>query len=148
MLRTGERARRVFLNPSKKFSLLFVGLGVRGGPSPSKPPVCDRCTGCVLRCVLLSLFAAPDIVSIGGTETAARITGSGVVPRLYASKLKMNCKHSTTDQISFFLYLFSLSFQWFRNLLFRLFFSFSFSLSLVEIEITDFEKAVSMIFID
>lgn len=30
LLRPGERVRKVFLNPSKKFSLLFVGLGVRG----------------------------------------------------------------------------------------------------------------------
>lgn len=73
--------------------------------------------------MFLSLLADPDIVSIGGTDTAARMTGSGVEPRLYASKLKMNSKnkkkkkekerkYNTVLQIklcvSFFIFSFSL----------------------------------------
>lgn len=85
LLRTGERVRRVFLNPSRKFSLLFVGLGVRGC-AHSNPPVLERCKGCWF--VLWSLVD-PGTISVGGTDTVARIAGSDVVvvvARLYASK--------------------------------------------------------------
>ena len=83
LVRTGERARKVFLNPSRKLSLLFVGLGVRGC-SPSSPPVSERCTGGFFLGVplLLSLLADPDTVSVGGIDAGERVTGSGVVVRL------------------------------------------------------------------
>lgn len=84
LVRTGERARNVFLNPSRKFNLLLVGLGVRG-VSPSNPPVCARWTGWFFReCPFLrSLLADPVTVRVGGIDTAALVTdGSGVVPRL------------------------------------------------------------------
>lgn len=97
LLRIGERVRRVFLNPSRKVSLLFVGLGVRGC-THSNPPVCERCNGWLLWSLPLSRFVDPETISVGGTDTVAR-TGSDVVvvvavtvTRLYASKSKMKSK--------------------------------------------------------
>lgn len=90
LLRTGDRARRVFLNPSRKLSLLFVGLGVRGN-SQSKPPYWVLCIGRVIFCwgILFSLFIIPGDAakSVGGSDTLSRIAGSDVGTRLYASKL-------------------------------------------------------------
>lgn len=110
LLRTGDRVRRVLLNPSRKFSLLLVGLGVRD-ESWSKPTATrDRCKSDVVVAVVITAAAAANAFVTVGPETTSsfpssfvvlgtfgvdepvedafpRHGDSGLTPRLYASKL-------------------------------------------------------------
>lgn len=84
LFRTGERARSVFLKPSRKFNLLFVGDGVRDESlsiNPQCPPL-----WVLLICPFfkfLSLFDPITVrVGVDGVVVARLGEDSGVVDRL------------------------------------------------------------------